>query len=257
MEPNKVDQKVNASFEERTIAPSAQSWEKLSGRLHEKEQHKSRKYWVLGVAASFLAGILLTTLFFKGDETLNTVPVVIQENIAPASSEEKVPPTKNAVEKQPKIEEGIAVSNETNPSSKNETEKTLTEHSVKLAEEKSEEIVDHKAEIIDITREAPAVARSTEQLVNQASAKILDDLKKNDAGQEVTDAEIDQLIRRAQLEVRTDAILNGRKNNNQINAQALLNSVDEGADRSFRERVYAAVQDGLNQMKTALANRNF
>lgn len=255
MEPNKIDQKVNASFEKRTIAPSAQSWEKLSARLHEKQQHKSRKYWVFGVAASFLAGILLTTLFFKGNETLNTVPVVIQKNAAPASLEEKVSSENNLNKKQPRKEEVLIVSNEINPSSKSKTEKTPTEHSVKLAEEKTKQVAQHKTEKIDFTEEVPAVAQSTEQLVNQTSARILKDLQNNDAGQEVTDAEIDRLIRRAQLEVRTDAILKGRKN--QINAQALLNSVENDVDRSFRERVFTAVQDGLHEVKTALANRNF
>lgn len=255
MEPNKLDQKVNASFEKRTIDPSAQSWEKLSERLHEKEQHKSYKYWLFGVAASFLAGILLTTLYFKGNTTMNTVPVVRQENTMPTSLEEKIQPAKSVFDQRFAKEEVVTVPTEAKASSKNKAEKASVERLEKLAKEKTKLLAYNTSKRTDSAEQASAHVQSTEQLISQASIKIIDDIQKNGvAGQEATAVEINQLIHQAELEVRTTAILKGREN--RVDAMALLKSVDDNVDPSFRERVFAAVQDGLHQMKTAIANRN-
>ena len=83
MQENNFDKKIREQLERREINPSLNSWDKLNAQLDDKETKSTKKYWWLGIAASFLAGILLTSLVFN-DSYVKVTPKVVNGN----SSEE-------------------------------------------------------------------------------------------------------------------------------------------------------------------------
>ena len=73
------------------------------------------------------------------------------------------------------------------------------------------------------------------------------------ANAEITDAEIDSLLRAAQQELFTDKILNSE---GKVDAMALLTEVEEELDDSFRDQIFEALKQGYLKVRTAVADRN-
>ena len=70
----------------------------------------------------------------------------------------------------------------------------------------------------------------------------------------VTDAEIDALLKAAHKEIELKNLYN--EATNKVDANALLQSVEDDLERSFRTRVFEMLQSGYRELKTAVAERN-
>lgn len=255
MAMNKLDEKIKKSFEKRRMSPTENSWENLSERLHHQEKKSSQKYWLMGIAVSFLVGVLLTSLVFQQKKEPSQTPsVVSRENKQKIDTPQNKEPTeKMLVPTQNK--QAIAVSEASTKRKKRQSDKKqqITGQVIssqvmipKGIQQKNNQIAE---EITDSVRQKPMV------LVTETSAKILNNIKQRDDSTQVTDAEINQLIREATLNIKAREIFDGQ--HNQVNAQALLENAEKAVNHSFHERVFEAVQKGLQQVKTAVANRNF
>ena len=64
-----LDKQIKENLEARKISPSAGSWDKLSSQLENQDKKKVNYKWFIGIAASFVAGILIASLFGNGGET--------------------------------------------------------------------------------------------------------------------------------------------------------------------------------------------
>ena len=69
----------------------------------------------------------------------------------------------------------------------------------------------------------------------------------------VTDAEIDSLLHDAQREILADKIF---RQDNSVDAMALLADVEQELDQSFRDQIFDALKDGFLKVRTAVADRN-
>ena len=63
-----LDKQIKENLEARKISPSAGSWDKLSSQLENQDKKKVNYKWFIGIAASFVAGILIASLFGNGGE---------------------------------------------------------------------------------------------------------------------------------------------------------------------------------------------
>jgi hypothetical protein len=68
----------------------------------------------------------------------------------------------------------------------------------------------------------------------------------------ITDTEINVLLAQALEEIKVQKILNSNK----IDAASLLMDVEQELETSFRDKVFNALGDSFNVIKTAVSNRN-
>ena len=70
MEPNKLEIQIKEQLNAREIKPSTMAWDKLDTMLSETEKQKTKFPW-LYVAASFTGFLIIGTLFFNQNESVN------------------------------------------------------------------------------------------------------------------------------------------------------------------------------------------
>ncbi|MGB5429981.1 hypothetical protein, partial [Eudoraea sp.] len=137
---------------------------------------------------------------------------------------------------------------------------TTVEDPYKAEEEKSITMPQRELVISEETKLANA-----EELQNNASEvsneqidtkiaevlAIVNALEVND--KELTDMEVDSLLRQAQKQILTHKLLNS---DNTVNPSALLSQVEEELDQSFRDQIFKKLKSGYNKVRTAVAVRN-
>lgn len=252
---NNFEENIKDKLNRRTILPSQESWSKLSGKLEKKEKKSTRKFWLMGVAASFLIGVFLTSLLFKAakidiekQQVVEETKLIEKEKIVPVSSE-----IIQEQELMPLVKNNDLVEVTDSPKALKSTEqksiKTSAKKDQSTATVASETPTTTKTEITEKEQQLFIV-----QEIDKKAQQVVDQVKELSENREVTDAEIDELIRKAQLEIRTRSIFEEQKN--KVNAQALLQDVEADLDQSFRERIFIAIENGFSQVKSAVSFMN-
>jgi outer membrane protein assembly factor BamA len=90
------------------------------------------------------------------------------------------------------------------------------------------------------------IAQKVEEVV--AQVEILEN-----AQQDVTDAEVDSLLRAAQRQILTDKLFS---DGGSVDAMSLLAEVEDELDESFRDQIFDALKSGYLKLRTAVADRN-
>jgi hypothetical protein len=232
METNSFDNQIKEQLEQRTLEPSAKSWEQLRSKLDKKDKKTIHMFWWFGVAASFAGAILLASIIFN--KVTTSPQIQVTEN-----------GTKIILEK----EELLIIPELTLISESTTNQKLIVEENIKPKKVTQS--------VLEITPEL--VVQST--VYREASEEIIQPIKIDEAIAEtveiiknsnITDEEIDALLDQALAEIRVKQT----QNNKSISANQLLEEVEYEVERSFRERVFELLKDGFNISKDALANRN-
>ncbi len=93
-----------------------------------------------------------------------------------------------------------------------------------------------------------------ETLIDTKIAEVVAQVNLLEQGDgELTDAEVDSLIRRAQREILTDKIFRQDKT---VDAMALLTEVEDELDQTFRDQIFEKLKAGFIKVRTAVADRN-
>ncbi|GAA4274136.1 hypothetical protein U6A24_00640 [Aquimarina gracilis] len=274
MAPLKFEEKIKEKLEQRAIEPSMGSWEKLSGQLDQVQNQKkgNKMIWWYSLAAVFVGVLILTSLFYNPvsedvnpqfvdrtkenteqkdteivQENKEEPPQIIEkENVVidiQKSKDEVVDVSESNTKLIKKGNEGFskvtpdsAPSKDIDEQPKEVTEIAQTnEETVDLIEQKQKQEISINREIID-NKVADIVAK-------------VEELQKNNT--EVTDEEINALLRKAQRDITTQKILKS----NTVSASALLQDVEEEIDETFKQRVFEALKAGFQKVKTAVAER--
>ena len=74
------------------------------------------------------------------------------------------------------------------------------------------------------------------------------------ANAQITEAEIAALLEAAQKELKAKSLIN--METLKVDANALLMDVEYDLERSFRDKVFDALGEGYNKIRTAMATRN-
>src|SRR5690606_23681932 len=139
MAPNKFENHLKETFDKRTLKPSADAWNRLSGRLEAAPKKKNNSsYWWLGLAASLIGVLLVTTFFIKKENVELNNPVEIVET--PKSTEKK--PENNTNQEATKIAETSATtyksdSNNELPTQEQETQNLQPNNETVIANNKA------------------------------------------------------------------------------------------------------------------------
>jgi len=257
MAPLKFEEQLRDKLENRKLQPSENAWEQLSNRLNKAENKKNTKtYWWLGLAASLIGIVLIASQFLNRDVTIipeNNVVInpdfeVINDNESSAkiASEEvqfeTSQPTSVELPNDKKVTEQPATNNLIIPNNSNSMQMALINEDVKTIDPVS------KSEYIKVT---PTTLSFEEQKIQDVVAQF-EALKNNN--QNVTEAEIDALLLKAQNDIKLNKLAN--ETSKLVDANLLLQDVEAELDQSFRNKVFEAIKSSYNSVKTAVAQRN-
>lgn len=230
MERLKFEEQFKKQLDSRKMQPSAKSWEQLRSRL-DAERGKSRTtYWRLGIAASFIAGALLASLFFNTTNTVEAPSFVGNET----EKTEEI----QIIEKPAETELQIAL----------EQDETVKKYEPAESQNYVTETIPEKKQAAVLE---PDEAVFLEQKVEEIIAGITQKEQEQDS---LTQAETDELLSHAM-----EQIIRERKFKNNVgtvSASALLEDVEDELDRSFRDKIFEMLKNSYLKTKDAVANRN-
>ncbi len=260
MAPIKFEENIREKLQERELAPSKDAWGKLSAQLDaQAPQKKSNTFIWFAVAASFVGLLLVTTLFFS-KEKVNTQ--LVNENPI------EVLDTYKNLQNEGEIASEIASEEQVNKVSNEKIDevnipKTEIAKTEKHSTSIKKETINPLIEIQNEEKEAIALNETKnekeptnqERFINKKVDEVVvavQEIQKNNKN--VTPDEIDALLAKAQRDISNNRILEA--NTQKIDAAALLMDVETELERSFRDRVFDALGEGFNKVRSAVAERN-
>lgn len=256
----KYEEQVKDTMEQRTIQPSANSWEKLSNRLDVETPTKNRKgFWYLGIAASIVGVLLITNLFNKDNATM-VEPIIVDTEIKEATksidNNKDVNPDKETLTTN-KVKVTTSSSTKDKPVKNEKTKQpSIIKQQVKNEQHKLVPNTNEKEIVAENTNESTIdTPKETLSLKEQKAREVVAQIQTLQKTKEVTDAEIDALLAAAQREISFKRVYN--ESIKTIDANALLLSVEEDIEeQSLRKRVLEMLKSGYNEVKTVVAERN-
>ncbi|WP_411030246.1 hypothetical protein [Spongiimicrobium sp. 3-5] len=257
MAPVKFEQQIKEKFDERTIKPSDKAWSSISDTLDTHQKPKKNSILWYSVAASFI-GLLSISIWYlgNGEKELDSDQVV------------KVPQTEHIKE----APEPILGTNKKNPVEKEQIKAVMAPTSIKeeLTEIQtisapneqqrlSKQILQGSKNVEPLEEQ---VAENKEKSLGEDTEKIIDSkiaevvaqvnlLEKSNT--EVTDAEVDSILRRAQKDILTNKLF---RKDQTVDHVALLAEAEDELDQSFRDQIFESLKSGFIKVRTAVADRN-
>ena len=255
MEPNRFDQEIKNKLDKRVIAPSVDAWDTLSKCLDvQVEKRNNRSYWWLGLAASMVGFLFVVNQFRDKEQNVVDSPKVVVTpnddlNVESVKSEKQY----NITEQAAGIEQ-TEISDEYEAKGKSNFKEDLSlRNSDRVVAETS------KGKTIGLAEEKPisGIAVSEEELTFEEQ-KIQDVVAQvqalKDENVVVSEADLNALLISAQKEITLNKL--DQEVEGKVDAYALLESVEQELDQSFRSKVLEAIRTSYNSVKTAIATRN-
>lgn len=260
MAPIKFEENIKDKLEKRTLSPLSESWSKLSERL-DADDNSSKKpiFWWLSIAAGLLIMIAISVQFFTQNESEKVMPNVVEEPLIKEQINEKISESnaektnqlaneENGVEDKeealPIINESKIIDYKNATTKKSELKTQLANQNTsvnKNTDIKQEDLLNK--EVQDLLDEAQ---------INNAIAEAKKTLKSENTS--VTDQEIDSLLKIASKELFKEKL--NLQTIKTVDANALLISVEDEMGQSFRTKVFEALKESYETVKTAVADRN-
>lgn len=237
MAPNKFEQHIKEKLDNRTLQPSSDAWSRLSKRLdNDTKKTKNNSYWWLGLAASIVGILLVTTLFNGGEKSVESNPVIV-DNPQP-------------IEQKTELQDVIKISDSNKNNMPIITDEKIVKENIIVTRNSNSQAIGIKNEAMKSPEATVKELTFEEQKIQDVVAQI-QILKDNNV--EVTDSEIDELLLKAQKEINLNKLYN---NKGLVDAKSLLQDVEADIDQSFRSKVFDALKDSFGTVKSAVANRN-
>lgn len=257
MAPIKLEDNIREKFETREIKPSAEVWKKLEEKLDSAQPKKKGK--VFYYAAASLVGILILTSVFITRNGLDVNNKVVEEKIQLNQTElqtEIVPEKINS-------EEIVSEDKNSEKLNSEEKQKSNSEEVKAIPPIKSsiDEKIESKETIANISNEEmkkPVIKENLtiseeEKIISDKVNEVVSSVKKlQENNTEVTITEVEKLLNNARRDIQAQRILNNPK----VDATALLRDVEWELDKSFRDKVFEALGEGFQKVRTAIAERN-
>ena len=264
MASNNFDQNIKSKLENRAIKPSENAWDKLSDKLDAQDNRKSYNgYWRLGIAASIVIILFFTIRGFDNNAVEKNPPIIVDSEVNIKvdnhnNTEVETPESINPIiDKSIVIEESEKQQHIVNV--KKETIIQPKEKEVLIVEENTVNITETIAEADNTPIKDPQEANTVEPIsISYEEQKIqevvvqIHGLENRSGG--VSDAEIDELLAQAENQIKSKRLYN--ESTKTVNANSLLQEVEEDLDLSFRNKVLEALRASYENVKVAVTNRN-
>lgn len=258
MEPNKFEEHIRTQLQERELQPSKEAWAKLETQLGDTKG--SNKTMWFAIAASLVAIIVVGSFLLTGtgevsNEIVQEIPSIEKET-APvevvANTEESTPVENNKttpqenqmVPKQDSPRQQLAATNDSG--SKASESKGILPEKVQLKEEGIARIEPQEPLLKEI---------ETKDIVNRKVDEVVAEVQRlTEENATVTPQEIEALLTQAQRDISNQRLL--KEATTSIDPASLLKDVESEMERSFRDKVFDALGEGFNVVRTAVVQRN-
>lgn len=253
MEPDKFENYIKSKMGEREISPSKEAWSKISSQLSTEGTKSNRGYFWYGVAASVIVLISLSIIYLnsgiEGDSNEDTI-VETPSTVRPEENRKVISEPKQKIIPDAIVFEEGSKNDIISKETKRNTLK-INEHGGFLKEKKNKEVALTlgNEKIMDTSR----IAVVPEHVLNSKIAEVLVQVDLLELSTEVTDAEVDSLLLKAQEDILRQRLFNP---NNTVDAIALLTEVEDELDQSFRDQIFNSLKTGFLKVRTAVADRN-
>lgn len=272
MAPVNLEKNIREKLQERELQPSSESWDKLSAQLGTPQQQKSGGYFWFAIAASLVGVLLISGYFLTKTQSGLENQVVEDSNIQELIDVSPIDKTEKELNV---IDNGSSITNDQSqedPSFLNkeslvkmspisETNQLNDIVEVEIAKEPirgEKNIERNMQETVAVIKNLKINKSSTPDpidkdalfvtnKVSEVVASVQDIQSKN---KEVSMEEIDALLAQAQRDIAMERILSATK----VDAQALLMDVELDLERTFRDRVFYALGEGFDYVKTTVVN---
>ncbi|MCK8522250.1 hypothetical protein M0D21_11760 [Aquimarina sp. D1M17] len=274
MAPLKFEEKAKEELDRRELKPSDSAWERLASQLENNSPQKkgNRMLWY-SVAAVFIGVVVLTSVFLKGNSVTDEVhPQFVDRTEDFVEKEDDKDAIKNEKEnveivggrEETQSQNGInvvAANDVVESEQKDIKKKPVSDQNITTEYNEVDRIVNANVNDIVVNVEAQKVPDTLKQeevlsvdanMINEKIADVVaqvEQLQKNNT--EVSEEEIDKLLRNAQREITSQNILK----TNTVSASALLQDVENELDETFKHRVFEALKTGFQKVRTAVAER--
>lgn len=262
MAPYKLEDNIREKLEARELKPSADAWKKLEARLDAEQPKKKTVLWYY-VAASFVGFLILASVFFSRNnaevgnqivnETIEQKIVEKQPEVIPNNSQsEEIASEENHVE----TVEKIAPKKETEKKQKPNSDQLKSLPQKKSEVDKKNESVEAIAKVTKVEAEQAlktTLEKEEDKLFNNKVDEVVASVKKmQENNTEINVTDVEALLNNARREIETQRILNNPK----VDATALLEDVEWELEKSFRDKVFDALGEGFQKVRTAVTERN-
>jgi hypothetical protein len=263
MAPYKLEDNIREKLEARELKPSADAWKKLEAKLDAEQPRKKNHFWYYA-AASFGGLLIVASIFFSRNTSEVNTPIV-NENIEQTKVEEKaeiVPPIINKEEiaseekfKEKSTSEKRSVKKQTPRSNKSQllTEPNASKKSTVDEKIEKTEAIATQAQVKQPLKVEKPVPSEEDRIFNTKVDEVVASVKRlQQNNTEVTATEVEALLNNARRDIQTQRILSSPK----VDATALLEDVEWELEKSFRDKVFDALGEGFNKIRTAVSERN-
>jgi len=251
MVPNKLEENIKDTLENRTIQPSKEAWNALQDRLDASTNNEKRRsiFWI-GLAASIVGILLVVSQYFNNSQMDQSTPEIVvnpevinKQEINQAVVQEIEKDKDSTAEKE--FNENIEINPVVEPVKKEYIQKELN----------TEIALNNKNTIKEDSIKTPELNKEKLSFENQKIQDVVAQvqiLKDNNVF--VSDGDIERLLKKAQADIVAEKLYN--EQTGIVDASVLLQDVEADLDKSFRDKVFKALKENFNFITTAVANRN-
>jgi hypothetical protein len=225
-----LDKNIKNKLNAREIQPSANSWDRLDAMLSIEEKPKKKAFPFYYIAASVLFALGLTFWF-----TNQSSEVIITQN------------------------NGIVITNE-NPSSKTNKIENSTQDVVAKEENNNKLVLVQQQEKFAVKNTSKVHLNKKESIVVESSKLTVSESKiqkTNEVNRLVSPEKLLASVENESQNKTSIAVSNPNKSSVKVNPNSLLSSVEGEIDEEYRETTLDKLKRNFNQVKTAVANRNY
>jgi hypothetical protein len=262
MAPYKLEDNIREKLEAREMKPSVNAWKKLEAKLDAERPKKKTVLWYY-VAASFVGLLILASVLFNRNTSEVKNQVVNENSETPATETELEIIPNNSNNETIASEENSSEKMENKASKKkaSETQKPNVEpkpfqqkkSAIDKRIEKRDAIAVQNSDVEQTVNTEKTVLSKEDQIFNTKVDEVVASVKKlQQDNAEVTATEVEALLDNARHEIQTQRILNSEK----VDATALLQDVEWELEKSFRDKVFDALGEGFQKVRTAVSERN-
>ncbi|WP_164076244.1 hypothetical protein [Flavimarina sp. Hel_I_48] len=255
MAPMKFEENIKEKLVDRKINPSEDAWQRVAENLENNsvKTKNNTTYWA-AIAAGFIGILIVAGGLFPDLETDNSPTVVHSKNTIKVGGET------NSTEKQLEIPQNQSQITQNQPEKQLNLPKNdgKPEQNPVTPEQVILDLPVQNNQVADVNEEGNTIKAfdaAQRQTIDDEVTRLLtqvDSLARNDTM--VTDAQVDALLAEAQRELLGDRIF--KTQNENLSATALLQEVEDDLERSFRDKVFDALKEGLTKAREAVASRN-
>tara|TARA_R110002167_G_scaffold36686_8_gene115875 strand:+ start:1427 stop:2182 length:756 start_codon:yes stop_codon:yes gene_type:complete len=250
MESDNFEKHIREQLRSREIKPSAGAWAKISQQLETPQKKRPYRFYRYGIAAGLIGLIILSVWYFRTSDNIGLQETEVVES-----------PNKNSGEgqKEGKMYEGAPVQKVEEAIVAVALKKSEKEHRSEPAKKITPEPIPSGKFLAEAPSEVTVTASETildtaEHIIDLKISEVLARMEAMEQNSyALSDAEVDSLLKDAQMELIADQRLGRDKT---IDAMALLTEVEYDLDQSFRDQIFERLKSGFLKVRTAVAQRN-